>query len=39
MENTQAWFEFNSKDVWRMFHSFAFDFSVWEMWGALLYGF
>ena len=38
MENTQAWFEFNSKDVWTMFHSFAFDFSVWEMWGALLYG-
>ena len=38
MENTQTWFEFNSKDVWTMFHSFAFDFSVWEMWGALLYG-
>ncbi|HWA28876.1 MAG TPA: amino acid adenylation domain-containing protein, partial [Lacunisphaera sp.] len=26
------------KDVWSVFHSFAFDFSVWEIWGALLYG-
>src|SRR5205823_7903564 len=25
-------------DVWTLFHSFAFDFSVWEIWGALLYG-
>src|SRR5262249_10657319 len=25
-------------DVWTMFHSSAFDFSVWEMWGALIYG-
>ena len=24
--------------VWTLFHSFAFDFSVWELWGALLYG-
>ncbi|MGZ4040919.1 MAG: non-ribosomal peptide synthetase, partial [Bacteroidia bacterium] len=31
-------FDFNSKDVWTMFHSFAFDFSVWEMFGALLFG-
>jgi amino acid adenylation domain-containing protein/non-ribosomal peptide synthase protein (TIGR01720 family) len=38
MRNTQKWFEFNEKDVWTMFHSFAFDFSVWEIWGALLYG-
>ena len=21
-----------------MFHSYAFDFSVWELWGPLLYG-
>ena len=27
-----------SDDVWTLFHSYAFDFSVWEMWGALLYG-
>jgi amino acid adenylation domain-containing protein len=25
-------------DVWTMFHSYAFDFSVWELWGALLTG-
>ncbi|MXQ65542.1 non-ribosomal peptide synthase/polyketide synthase, partial [Actinomadura rayongensis] len=25
-------------DVWSLFHSYAFDFSVWEMWGALLLG-
>ncbi|MBK8549760.1 MAG: amino acid adenylation domain-containing protein [Ignavibacteria bacterium] len=31
-------FDFNEKDVWTMFHSFCFDFSVWEMYGALFYG-
>jgi amino acid adenylation domain-containing protein len=35
---TQRWFHFNHNDVWPLFHSFAFDFSVWEIWGALLYG-
>ncbi len=35
---TQSWFQFNQNDVWSMFHSYAFDFSVWEIWGALLYG-
>ncbi|KJK55080.1 non-ribosomal peptide synthetase, partial [Saccharothrix sp. ST-888] len=35
---TEDWFGFGSEDVWTLFHSFAFDFSVWEMWGALLYG-
>ncbi|MGB3189383.1 MAG: amino acid adenylation domain-containing protein, partial [Limnoraphis sp.] len=35
---THAWFQFDSNDVWTLFHSIAFDFSVWEMWGALLYG-
>ncbi|MER5198111.1 amino acid adenylation domain-containing protein [Streptomyces sp. NPDC002755] len=25
-------------DVWTLFHSWSFDFSVWEIWGALLYG-
>ena len=29
---------FNPSDVWTMFHSYAFDFSVWEIWGALIYG-
>ncbi|HET7287335.1 MAG TPA: AMP-binding protein, partial [Pyrinomonadaceae bacterium] len=35
---TQDSFAFNERDVWTLFHSYAFDFSVWEMWGALLYG-
>ncbi len=35
---TAAWFNFGPDDVWTLFHSFAFDFSVWEIWGALLYG-
>ncbi|RZL84118.1 MAG: amino acid adenylation domain-containing protein, partial [Variovorax sp.] len=34
----QPWYGFGSKDVWTLFHSYAFDFSVWELWGALLYG-
>lgn len=36
--NSKMQFEFNNKDVWTMFHSYCFDFSVWEMYGALLYG-
>ncbi|CAH2574040.1 Gramicidin S synthase 2 [Planktothrix rubescens] len=35
---TDSWYHFNPQDVWTLFHSYAFDFSVWEMWGALLYG-
>ena len=35
---TDAQFGFNANDVWTLFHSYAFDFSVWEIWGALLYG-
>ncbi len=35
---TDADFNFNEKDVWTLFHSYAFDFTVWEIWGALLYG-
>ena len=31
-------FEFGSDDAWSMFHSYCFDFSVWEMYGALLLG-
>jgi amino acid adenylation domain-containing protein len=37
-ESTDGWFNFDHRDVWTLFHSYAFDFSVWEMWGALLYG-
>ena len=35
---TEDWYHFDGDDVWPLFHSYAFDFSVWEMWGALLYG-
>ncbi|OZY86399.1 hypothetical protein CBP51_05060 [Cellvibrio mixtus] len=31
-------FHFTEEDVWTLFHSFAFDFSVWEIWGALAHG-
>ena len=36
--STDAWFGFGEGDVWTLFHSYAFDFSVWEIWGALLHG-
>lgn len=35
---TEHWYGFSEDDTWSLFHSFAFDFSVWELWGALLYG-
>ncbi|MBA2672061.1 non-ribosomal peptide synthetase [Ramlibacter sp.] len=35
---TEREFGFTEGDVWTLFHSFAFDFSVWEIWGALLHG-
>lgn len=35
---TEDWYHFNSNDVWTLFHSYVFDFSVWEIWGALCYG-
>jgi amino acid adenylation domain-containing protein len=31
-------FDFGSDDCWTLFHSACFDFSVWEMYGALLQG-
>ena len=37
-EATEPWFSFDESDVWTFFHSYAFDFSVWELWGALRYG-
>jgi amino acid adenylation domain-containing protein/non-ribosomal peptide synthase protein (TIGR01720 family) len=36
--STDEYFKFNPNDVWTLYHSYAFDFSVWELWGALLYG-
>jgi amino acid adenylation domain-containing protein len=35
---TDGWFGFGSSDVWMLLHSYAFDFSVWELWGALAHG-
>ncbi|MDN7805545.1 non-ribosomal peptide synthetase [Burkholderia gladioli] len=35
---TAHWYRFDERDVWCLFHSFAFDFSVWEIWGALRHG-
>ncbi|WP_211234360.1 non-ribosomal peptide synthase/polyketide synthase, partial [Paenibacillus taiwanensis] len=36
--NSKNLFDFGPSDTWTLFHSFCFDFSVWEMYGALLYG-
>ncbi len=36
--NDKMQFDFGEQDVWTMFHSFCFDFSVWEIYGALLCG-
>ncbi len=38
LSETERWFHFNERDVWTLFHSLAFDFSVWEIWGCLLTG-
>ncbi|NOQ25379.1 MAG: amino acid adenylation domain-containing protein [Bacteroidales bacterium] len=38
MINDKQLFDFTEDDVWTMFHSYCFDFSVWEMYGALLFG-
>ena len=37
-KNDSPLYDFNETDVWSLFHSFCFDFSVWEMYGALFYG-
>uniref|UniRef100_UPI0034DF7A82 non-ribosomal peptide synthetase n=1 Tax=Streptomyces flavofungini TaxID=68200 RepID=UPI0034DF7A82 len=38
MRATEDRFGFGAEDTWSLFHSYAFDFSVWEIFGALLYG-
>ncbi|RLJ72741.1 non-ribosomal peptide synthetase [Pedobacter alluvionis] len=38
IDNEENIFDFNVSDNWSLFHSYAFDFSVWEMFGALLTG-
>ncbi|MFF1950963.1 non-ribosomal peptide synthase/polyketide synthase, partial [Kitasatospora herbaricolor] len=37
-DTTRELFGFSADDVWTLFHSYAFDFSVWELWGPLLHG-
>ncbi|MET8025399.1 amino acid adenylation domain-containing protein [Streptomyces avermitilis] len=38
LAGTREEFGFGGSDVWTFFHSFAFDFSVWEIWGCLATG-
>lgn len=38
IKNEHFQFDFDENDVWTMFHSVAFDFSVWELYACLLYG-
>ncbi|RZL08351.1 MAG: amino acid adenylation domain-containing protein, partial [Rubrivivax sp.] len=38
LDATQGCFGFDHRDVWTLFHSYAFDFSVWEIFGALCHG-
>ncbi|WP_316528802.1 non-ribosomal peptide synthase/polyketide synthase [Kitasatospora brasiliensis] len=37
-EQTREPLGFGAEDVWTLFHSYTFDFSVWELWGPLLHG-
>src|SRR5262249_48628272 len=38
LQQTAHWYGFNAQDVWPLFHSYAFDVSVWELWGSLFNG-
>lgn len=38
LESTKDKYNFNEKDIWTLFHSYGFDFSVWEIFGCLLFG-
>nr|WTB03154.1 amino acid adenylation domain-containing protein [Streptomyces antimycoticus] len=38
LANTRPAMDFGPHDVWVQFHSFSFDFAVWELWGALAHG-
>jgi amino acid adenylation domain-containing protein len=38
LDQTKHWYQFNTQDVWPLFHSYAFDVSVWELWASLLFG-
>jgi amino acid adenylation domain-containing protein/non-ribosomal peptide synthase protein (TIGR01720 family) len=38
LARTRPLMDFGPDDVWVQFHSFSFDFAVWELWGALAHG-
>jgi amino acid adenylation domain-containing protein len=38
LDACQSHYDFGQDDVWTLFHSYVFDFTVWEIWGALLTG-
>lgn len=38
LANTRPDMDFGPDDVWVQFHSYSFDFAVWELWGALVHG-
>ena len=38
IHSSERVFRPSSEDVWTLFHSIGFDFSVWEIWGALAHG-
>ncbi|WP_406099402.1 amino acid adenylation domain-containing protein [Streptomyces sp. NBC_01013] len=38
LANTRSDMDFGPRDVWVQFHSYSFDFAVWELWGALAHG-
>ncbi len=38
LTSTDPWLDLRPDDVWTLFHSYAFDFAVWELWGALVHG-
>ncbi|WP_051122218.1 non-ribosomal peptide synthetase [Nocardia sp. 348MFTsu5.1] len=38
LDNLVEHYQFGEDDVWTLFHSYAFDFSVWEIWAALATG-
>ncbi|MET9552246.1 amino acid adenylation domain-containing protein [Streptomyces sp. NPDC006645] len=38
LANTRPDMDFGPHDIWVQFHSFSFDFAVWELWGALAHG-
>ena len=37
-EGSKSIFELNNEDNWILAHSYGFDFSTWEIWGALVNG-